>query len=220
MTFVCLHRAVQTFGNALIDSPIMVREISLAIFTIAAFSESRFWNFWVQARSSSTDYNLQFTELWSGLEECQSSTSMKSGTCSRNHFCVFFSLFEWVQNLAESTTHFSPQIQFPPEVVRHHLTWLGGPHRSFLHRYRKKILWWILRKRCPCSRTILWCISNKGVPDGEVCSCLLSPSFSSLHLKFFYILIVKLLIPKLRHLHTPMRRWVSCGSIWYGRIWK
>ncbi len=32
-------------------------------------------------------------------------------------------------------------------------------------------------------------ISNKGVPVGEVSSCLLSP-FTSLHFKFFYILII------------------------------
>ncbi len=44
-----------------------------------------------------------------------------------------FSLCEWAQNPAESTSYLGPRIQFSPEVVWHRLTWLGRPHHLFLH---------------------------------------------------------------------------------------
>ncbi len=36
-----------------------------------------------------------------------------------------------------STIHHCLWIQFPPEVVRHRITWLGRPHHSSLHRHCK-----------------------------------------------------------------------------------
>ncbi len=65
------------------------------------------------------------------------SASIKSGMCSCNHFGIF-SLCERVQNPVEKTTGLRRRIQFPPNVVRHHLAWLGRPHHVFLHWCHKK----------------------------------------------------------------------------------
>ncbi len=46
-----------------------------------------------------------------GLEESQSSVSMKSGTCSSNHFWFFFFRFVRGAESCWNTTHLSPQIR-------------------------------------------------------------------------------------------------------------
>ncbi len=137
MTTFCLHTPLQIFELVSIDSRIMARGISLATFTITVFSESRFWCLRAPAHSFSTDYNLWSNGLRSGLEEGQTSATMKSGMYSCNCFCIFFSLCKWSQISAESTAHLHTQIQFPLEVVRHCLTWLHRPRQLFLCRLCK-----------------------------------------------------------------------------------
>ncbi len=61
---------------------------------------------------------------------------------------AFFSLCEWTQNSAESTTHLCLWILFPSKAVRHHLTWLDIPRHSFLHQCRKWI-WVALEYKTP-----------------------------------------------------------------------
>ncbi len=93
------------------------QKISLATFIITTFSEYRRHIF----LQYGPQFVVQWIEVWAG----------------GGAFSFFSSLCERMQNHAESTTHLSPQIQFPPEVIRHHLTWLSKPHHLFLHRHRK-----------------------------------------------------------------------------------
>ncbi len=99
--------------------------IMVGVISLTAFQKTR-----LQSHSPSTNHNLLYNGLRSVLEEGQLSVSLKSGTCSCNHFSIFFSLHEQARNPLESTTHLHPQIQFLLEVVRHNLTRLGRPECS------------------------------------------------------------------------------------------
>ncbi len=78
----------------------------------------------------------QWIEVWIGGGWVILFNEISTRSC--NHCCIFFLLCERVQNPAKNTTHLRLWIQFPSEVVRHSLIWLGRPHHSFLYRHHKK----------------------------------------------------------------------------------
>ncbi len=83
---------------------------------------------------------VQRIEVWTGGEPVIH-FSWDLGCALANHFCIFL-LCEQAQNPTESMNHLCPQIQFPPEVVRHRLTWLGRPHHLFLHWHHRNESGW------------------------------------------------------------------------------
>ncbi len=137
--FACTQRG-KHFDQSSINSRIMARRVSLAAFTISAFSESRFWCLRVQAHSLAQITIYSAMNLRSKLEEGQSSIWWNLERALVTIFAGFL-LCEQVQNPAESTTRLHLQMQFPPEVIRYRLSRLGRPSPFVFTPTSQKEIW-------------------------------------------------------------------------------